>query len=153
MGANEISLVDTPGRANPRQVRETIAALHALDLDVNLAAHFHETHGLGLANCLAAYEAGIRTFDTAIGGLIGAPFRGAGNGGRLLERPHRGSGSSVQRNRHQHRLQPRRHRRNGPVRARPCRSRPARAPVQGPGRVQVFQLPGSLETKITLEKN
>ncbi len=74
MGANEISLVDTPGRANPRQVKETIAALHDLDLDVNLAAHFHNTHGLGLANCLAAYEAGVRTFDTAIGGLSGTPF-------------------------------------------------------------------------------
>ncbi len=74
MGANEISLVDKPGRASSRQVKETIAALHELDLKVNLAVHFHNTHGLGLANCLAAYEAGVRTFDTAIGGLIGTPF-------------------------------------------------------------------------------
>jgi hydroxymethylglutaryl-CoA lyase len=74
MGVNEISLVDSPGMANPKQVKETIAALIDLDLDANLAVHFHNTRGLGLVNCLAAYEAGIRIFDTAIGGLSGAPF-------------------------------------------------------------------------------
>ena len=74
MGVNEISLVDTPGMANPKQVKETIAALIDLDLDANLAVHFHNTRGLGLVNCLAAYEAGIRIFDAAIGGLSGTPF-------------------------------------------------------------------------------
>jgi hydroxymethylglutaryl-CoA lyase len=74
MGVNEISLVDTPGMANPKQVKETIAALIDLGLDANLAVHFHNTRGLGLVNCLAAYEAGIRIFDTAIGGLSGPPF-------------------------------------------------------------------------------
>ena len=74
MGVNEISLVDTPGMANPKQVKETIAALIDLDLDANLAVHFHNTRGLGLVNCLAAYEAGIRIFDAAIGGLSGPPF-------------------------------------------------------------------------------
>ena len=74
MGVNEISLVDSPGMANPKQVKETIAALIDLDLDANLAVHFHNTRGLGLVNCLAAYEAGIRIFDTAIGGLSGPPF-------------------------------------------------------------------------------
>ena len=74
MGVNEISLVDSPGMANPKQIKETITALIDLDLDVNLAVHFHNTSGLGLVNCLAAYEAGIRIFDTAIGGLSGTPF-------------------------------------------------------------------------------
>jgi hydroxymethylglutaryl-CoA lyase len=74
MGVNEISLVDTPGMANPKQVKETIAALANLDLDANLAVHFHNTRGLGLVNCLTAYEEGIRIFDTAIGGLSGPPF-------------------------------------------------------------------------------
>jgi len=74
MGVNEISLVDSPGMANPKQVKETIAALIDLDLDANLAVHFHNTRGLGLVNCLAAYEAGIRIFDAAIGGLSGPPF-------------------------------------------------------------------------------
>ncbi len=74
MGVNEISLVDTPGMANPKQVKETISALQDLNLDINLAVHFHNTRGLGLVNCLAAYEAGIRIFDAAIGGLSGTPF-------------------------------------------------------------------------------
>jgi hydroxymethylglutaryl-CoA lyase len=66
MGVNEISLVDTPGMANPK--------LLDLNLNANIAVHFHNTTGLGLVNCLAAYEAGIRIFDTAIGGLSGTPF-------------------------------------------------------------------------------
>lgn len=74
LGVNEISLVDTPGMANPKQVKETIGALQDLNLEANLAVHFHNTRGLGIANCLAAYEAGVRTFDTAIGGLSGTPF-------------------------------------------------------------------------------
>lgn len=74
MGANEISLVDTPGMANPKQVKETVSALQELNLDAELAVHFHNNRGLGLVNCLAAYEAGIRIFDTAIGGLSGTPF-------------------------------------------------------------------------------
>ena len=74
LGVNEISLVDTPGMANPKQVKETIGALQDLHLEANLAVHFHNTRGLGLANCFAAYEAGVRIFDTAIGGLSGTPF-------------------------------------------------------------------------------
>ncbi|MBW2037281.1 MAG: hydroxymethylglutaryl-CoA lyase [Deltaproteobacteria bacterium] len=74
LGVNEISLVDTPGTANPRQVKDTIAALQDLNLEANLAVHFHNPRGLGLANCVAAYEAGVRIFDTAIGGLSGTPF-------------------------------------------------------------------------------
>lgn len=74
LGVNEISLVDSTGMANPKQVKETIAALQDLNLEANLAVHFHNTRGLALTNCLAAYEAGIRIFDTAIGGLSGPPF-------------------------------------------------------------------------------
>lgn len=74
MGVNEITLVDTPGMANPKTVKETIGILQGLNLEANLAVHFHNTRGLGLINCLAAYDAGIRTFDTAIGGLSGTPF-------------------------------------------------------------------------------
>jgi len=74
LGVHEISLVDTPGMANPRQVQETVRALLELGLDVRFAAHFHNTRGFGLANCLAAYDAGVRIFDAAIGGLSGSPF-------------------------------------------------------------------------------
>lgn len=74
LGVNEISLVDTPGMANPKQVKETIGALQDLNLEADLAVHFHNTRGFGLANCISAYEAGVRIFDTAIGGLSGTPF-------------------------------------------------------------------------------
>ena len=65
LGVNEISLVDTPGMANPKQVKETIGALQDLNLEADLAVHFHNTRGFGLANCISAYEAGVRIFDTA----------------------------------------------------------------------------------------
>lgn len=74
LGVNEISLVDTPGLANPWQVKKTIGALLELGLETNFAVHFHNTRGMGLANCLSAYEAGIRIFDTAVGGLSGTPY-------------------------------------------------------------------------------
>jgi len=74
LGVNEISLVDTPGLANPWQVKKTIGALLELGLETNFAVHFHNTRGMGLTNCLSAYEAGIRIFDTAIGGLSGTPY-------------------------------------------------------------------------------
>lgn len=74
MGATEIALVDSTGMANPRQVKDLISDLLGQDLTAKLAVHFHDTKGTGLVNCLAAYEAGIRIFDTAIGGLSGTPF-------------------------------------------------------------------------------
>ena len=74
MGANEISLLDSTGMADPIQVKEMLGELLGLNLSVNLAVHFHDTRGTGLVNCVAAYKAGIRIFDTAIGGLSGTPF-------------------------------------------------------------------------------
>ena len=59
-GAEEVAFGDTTGMANPRQVREFFAAARAaLGADVELTAHFHNTRGQGLANVLAALEAGI----------------------------------------------------------------------------------------------
>ena len=74
MGAKEISLLDSTGMADPKQVKEILGELLGLNLNVNLAVHFHDTRGTGLVNCMAAYEAGVRIFDTAIGGLSGTPF-------------------------------------------------------------------------------
>ncbi|MFQ5484002.1 MAG: hypothetical protein ACE5DO_01570 [Desulfobacterales bacterium] len=74
MGVNEISLVDTTAVANPKLVKETITALRELNLETKIAVHFHNTRGLGMVNCLAAFESGIRIFDTAIGGLSSTPF-------------------------------------------------------------------------------
>lgn len=74
MGASEIVLLDSTGMANPRQVREYAKKILDLDTDVSLAVHFHNTRGTAMANCIAAYDAGIRTFYTSIGGLSGTPY-------------------------------------------------------------------------------
>jgi hydroxymethylglutaryl-CoA lyase len=69
-GCDEIAFGDTTGMANPRQVRELFAEA---DLGVELTAHFHNTRGQGLANVLAALEAGIRSFESSFGELGGCP--------------------------------------------------------------------------------
>ena len=74
MGASEIVLVDSTGMANPKVVKSTIRTLMDLQLDINLAVHFHNTRGAAIANCVAAYEAGIRIFDTSLGGMSATPY-------------------------------------------------------------------------------
>jgi hydroxymethylglutaryl-CoA lyase len=70
-GCEEIAFGDTTGMANPRQVREFFSEL---DLgDVELTAHFHNTRGQGLANVVAALDAGVRSFESSFGELGGCP--------------------------------------------------------------------------------
>jgi hydroxymethylglutaryl-CoA lyase len=78
-GAQEIGFGDTTGMANPAQVREFFpAARVALGDEVELTAHFHNTRGQGLANVLAALDAGVRSFESSFGELGGCPVpRGA----------------------------------------------------------------------------
>jgi hydroxymethylglutaryl-CoA lyase len=78
-GAEEIGFGDTTGMANPAQVRRFFpAARAALGDAVELTAHFHNTRGQGLANVYAAYEAGVRSFESSFGELGGCPVpRGA----------------------------------------------------------------------------
>ncbi len=78
LGCDEVSLGDTIGVGTPGQVQDLIAELTPdIDLD-RTAVHLHDTYGQGLANSLAAFEAGIRIADTSAGGLGGCPFaRGA----------------------------------------------------------------------------
>lgn len=73
-GVHNISLADTAGHAHPAQVEDLFGALHLLDNGVELAGHFHNTYGLGLANCLAALKSGVTYFESAFGGLGGCPF-------------------------------------------------------------------------------
>lgn len=73
-GVRNVSLADTAGHAHPQQVRELFGAVRDLDGGVEMACHFHNTYGLGLANCVAAMECGVSTFETAFGGLGGCPF-------------------------------------------------------------------------------
>jgi hydroxymethylglutaryl-CoA lyase len=72
-GAQEISFGDTTGMANPRQVREFYAAALKRLPGVELTAHFHNTRGQGLANALAALDAGIESFESSFGELGGCP--------------------------------------------------------------------------------
>jgi hydroxymethylglutaryl-CoA lyase len=77
-GCEEVAFGDTTGMANPAQVREMMAAARERLPDVELTAHFHNTRGQGLANVLAAIEAGIRSFESSFGELGGCPVpRGA----------------------------------------------------------------------------
>jgi hydroxymethylglutaryl-CoA lyase len=72
-GCAEIAFGDTTGMANPAQVRDFFrAARDELD-DVELTAHFHNTRGQGLANVLAALDAGVRSFESSFGELGGCP--------------------------------------------------------------------------------
>jgi hydroxymethylglutaryl-CoA lyase len=73
-GADEITIADTVGYANPGQVRALMRRVLALTGDVPVACHFHDTRGLGLANVIAALDAGVRRFDASLGGLGGCPF-------------------------------------------------------------------------------
>ena len=73
-GADEITIADTVGYANPGQVRALMRKVLAIAEDVPVACHFHDTRGLGLANVMAALDAGVRSFDSSLGGLGGCPF-------------------------------------------------------------------------------
>lgn len=84
-GADESGLSDTTGMANPAQVKRLFARLRSALGDRAGAAHMHNTRGLGLANCLAAYEAGVRTFDASLGGLGGCPYAPGASGNVVTE--------------------------------------------------------------------
>lgn len=73
-GVDEIAIADTVGHADPLSVGHLIELI-ARRIDVErLAVHLHDTQALGLANATAALQAGIRTFDSSVGGLGGCPF-------------------------------------------------------------------------------
>jgi hydroxymethylglutaryl-CoA lyase len=72
-GAEEVGFGDTTGMANPRQVREFFSRAREELPDVELTAHFHNTRGQGLANVLAALEAGVDSFESSFGELGGCP--------------------------------------------------------------------------------
>ncbi len=84
-GADDVGLSDTTGHANPAQVRRLFMRLRAEIGHQAGAAHMHNTRGLGLANCLAAYEAGVRTFDASLGGLGGCPYAPGASGNVVTE--------------------------------------------------------------------
>jgi hydroxymethylglutaryl-CoA lyase len=85
-GAQEIGFGDTTGMANPLQVRAFFAqARTRLGEEVELTAHFHNTRGQGLANVLAALEAGCASFESSFGELGGCPVPAGATGNIATE--------------------------------------------------------------------
>ena len=84
-GADETGLSDTTGMANPAQVRRLFQRVRAAVGEHTGAAHMHNTRGLGLANCLAAYDVGVRTFDSSLAGLGGCPYAPGASGNVVTE--------------------------------------------------------------------
>jgi hydroxymethylglutaryl-CoA lyase len=82
-GAQEIALADTIGVGVPNQVGDLTGAVLAKLGSIPVRLHLHDTRGLAPANAWAGYQAGCRTFDSALGGLGGCPFApgAAGNVG------------------------------------------------------------------------
>ncbi len=73
-GLRTISLADTAGHATPDRVESMFGAIMEFGEGVECACHFHNTYGLGLANCYAAMKAGVKYFESSIAGLGGCPF-------------------------------------------------------------------------------
>ena len=85
LGVAEVSLGDTIGVGTAGQVHDLLEALQPVT-DVNrLAVHMHDTYGQGLANTLAAFEAGVTIADTSLGGLGGCPFAPGATGNLATE--------------------------------------------------------------------
>jgi hydroxymethylglutaryl-CoA lyase len=85
MGVYQVSISDTIGVANPRQVEDVLGRLLAVHPIESLAVHFHDTQGTALANCLVALTLGITTIDSAAGGLGGCPYAPGASGNLATE--------------------------------------------------------------------
>jgi len=80
MGVYQISLGDTIGVANPKQVEDVLSRVLAKHPQESVAVHFHDTQGTALANCLVALTQGITTIDSSVGGLGGCPYAPGASG-------------------------------------------------------------------------
>jgi hydroxymethylglutaryl-CoA lyase len=80
LGVRGLTICDTTGMANPEQVKQMCEALLKRFPTLQLTLHFHNTRGMGLANVLAAVQAGIVRFDGSLGGLGGCPYAPGASG-------------------------------------------------------------------------
>ncbi|MCU0411888.1 MAG: hydroxymethylglutaryl-CoA lyase [Bacteroidetes bacterium] len=84
-GLKNISLADTAGHATPERVYEMFNAILQLDPTAECTCHFHNTYGLGLANCYAAMKAGVKYYESSVAGLGGCPFTKVAGGNVCTE--------------------------------------------------------------------
>ncbi|HQQ69834.1 MAG TPA: hydroxymethylglutaryl-CoA lyase [Alicycliphilus sp.] len=84
-GADRVSLADTVGYADPAGVRRLFEKARALVGERLAAAHFHDTRGMGLANCYAAWQTGIKRFDACLAGIGGCPHAPGASGNVTTE--------------------------------------------------------------------
>lgn len=85
IGCFEVSIGDTIGVATPGQVQSVFKKLKKAVPVKKIAGHFHDTRGTALANILAAYGLGVRTFDASLGGLGGCPYAPGAAGNVAIE--------------------------------------------------------------------
>lgn len=85
IGATGVTLCDTTGMAYPTQVYRICEAVSKAYPSLNITGHFHNTRGMGLANTVAAVEAGIRQFDMSLGGIGGCPYAPGASGNVATE--------------------------------------------------------------------
>jgi hydroxymethylglutaryl-CoA lyase len=85
LGADVLCLGDTIGTASPARVVALLEAVRAEVGDVPVGCHFHDTRGMGIANALAAVQAGVTMLDASVGGLGGCPFAPGASGNIATE--------------------------------------------------------------------
>lgn len=85
LGCFEVSIGDTIGAANPKEVKTLIQLLKRYIPVKKIAMHFHDTRGTALANILQSYQLGITTFDSSLGGLGGCPYAPGAQGNVATE--------------------------------------------------------------------
>lgn len=85
LGVSGVTLADTTGMANPRQVMALAARVRERLPGLEVALHFHNTRGMGLANVLAGLQAGVDRYEGSLGGLGGCPFAPGATGNICTE--------------------------------------------------------------------
>jgi len=85
LGVDAVTLADTTGMANPRQVEALVRRVRERWPELELALHFHNTRGMGLANVLAGLAAGVVRYEGTLGGLGGCPFAPGATGNICTE--------------------------------------------------------------------
>ncbi|MEO6363299.1 MAG: hydroxymethylglutaryl-CoA lyase [Caldimonas sp.] len=84
-GIDRVGLADTVGYADPKMVRELFMAVRDIAGDKLACGHFHDTRGLGIANVMAAFQAGVRRFDACLAGIGGCPHAPGASGNVATE--------------------------------------------------------------------